>query len=431
MKHKFLLILLIITNLTAFAQLMQFQQGKKYFMEDDYVKAMEYFNQAIAQERSGNKELLTEAYYLRGLTWIRLHGEAYASDNIQEQKRYSDAMLSAFRDFKSSLANDNGQFTRQIDIEMKSLHHPLLQEGLKSLNDYNDLVYNGKTDQKLLARAEDYLSAAHEIRDTYLVNDLLGQVALDKGKKEDAVRFFRQAIALYTGHLPDEPDFLMAYVYYRLAALHKTDSIRIAMQETEAGIKLMKEEHARFEELREQIGPKRARQMQEEYELGLTDLENMKMDLYLSDPALYVEAVHAFEQKLNETPDNINLLIGYASLLERSDEPKAIKTYEKVIAIDSGQVIALFNLGALHYGNGKESLELAQKTTDDQQFAILMEDAIASFELARPFFERVMTLEPGSLDSIRALKTIAFVTDDRTAYDYYDTLEKQAVEKQK
>lgn len=431
MKSRLILTFLMIHALLANAQLMQFQQGKNYFMEDDYVKALEYFNQAIAQERSGNKDLLTEAYYLRGLTWIRLHGEAYSGDNLQDQKRYVDALLNAYRDLKLSLEHDNGQYWKQIDMEIKNLHHPLLQEGLKSLNEYNDQVYLGKPVAKVLDRAEEYLEAAHEIRDSYLVNDLLGQVALDRGEQESARGYFRQAITLYTAQLPEEPDFLMAYVYYRLAALYKSDSISQAMQEAQDGIRMMEQEYRRFSEMKGRMGPKRADQMEEDYRLAMKDLQNLELDLYLSDPSKYVEALAVFERKVAASPDDVSLLLGYASLLEQTDKTRAMMTYEQILALDSTQEIALFNLGALYYGNAKQSLELAQKTPDDQQFALLMEDAVASFEQAKPYFERVLVLDPGSLDAVRALKTIAFVTDDRAAYDRYDEQERQIELKQK
>ena len=152
-------------------------------------------------------------------------------------------LLLAYQDYKKSLGYDNGDQWKKIDLEIKNLHHALLQEGLASLNEYNDLVFNGKTDPEILARAEDYLVSAHEIRETYLVCDLLGQVYLDKGQKQEAAGYFTKAEKLYSEKLPQEPDFLMAYVFYRLAAIHKPDSIRLAMQDDQRGLILMESEH--------------------------------------------------------------------------------------------------------------------------------------------------------------------------------------------
>lgn len=420
------LILLAFFTLNSFisaAQLMQFDQAKKYFMDGQYYKALEFFNQAISQERNGNTELLVEAHYLRGLTYIRLHGEAFAGDNKEEQKRFEDALLSAYRDFMSSLKYDKGEYYKKIDLEIKNLHHSLLQEGLKSLNDYNNLVYNGKTDPKLLKRADDYLIAAHEIRDTYLVNDLLGQVNLNKGMKKEARAYFTRSAELYTGQLPDEPDFLMAYVYYRLAAIDKQDSVRIALQNAERGIRLMESEYERFVAIKGNLAPSRIEEMESQYALGMKDLENIKLDLYLSSQDLYVEALHVFEEKLLATPDNVEILVAYASLLERSDKEKAIETYKKVLQIDPENRFALFNTGALYYGKGKELFELAQKEDISKQYQILTEEAIQDFELARPYFEKVLELDPASLETILALKTIAYILDDKDAYLKYQVME--------
>jgi len=407
----------------ANAQTSKVQQGKNYFMDGEYNKALEYFNQAIIQDRSMTPEMLSDACYYRGLTYVRMYNEAFTGENKDDQRLYKDALLSAYRDFKSSLGYDSGDQWKKIDLEIKNLHHSLLQEGLTSLNAYNDLVYNGKPDPKLLARAEDYLFATHEIRESYLVCDLIGQVYLDKGLKEEAADYFSRSERLYTEKLPEEPDFLMAYVFYRLAAIHKPDSIRLAMQDNQRGLSLLESEHARFITVKDKLTPARAQQMEEQYQLALQDLNNLKLDLYLSDTDYYVEALHVFEEELSKKPENIDILIGYASLLEKSDKEKAIRIYQKVLNLDSHNSIALFNLGALHYARGKAIFDTAKNASEDKQFEILMAEAISSFKTARPYFEQALTEDPASLEIIQALKTIAFVLDDKPAYEKYQEME--------
>jgi len=406
------------------AQLMQFQQGKKLFIEGDYQRSLDYFNQAISQERSGNQELLAEAHYLRGLNYIRLYGEAFAGDNTALQKRYADALLSAYNDFVSSLKYDKGQYWQRIDNEMKNLHQPLLQEGLKSLNEYNDLVFNGRTDKNLLKRAEDYLMATHDIRDSYLVNDLLGQVALDKGNKDEAEKYFSRAEKLYTDSPPDEPDFLMAYVFYRLAAIHKTGDIRKAMDDARRGTRLMESEYDRFSKMKYNMAPPRIMQLEEQYRLAMQDLHNLTLDLHLNSPDMYVEALGVFEEELAADPENINVLTGYASLLEKTDKTGAIKVYEKILALEPDNQVVLFNLGVLNYTRGKEMFDLAQTTTDNDQFSLLLEEATQYFDIAKPYFEKVLSIDPKSLDAVQALKIIAFVLDDKEDYLKYQALEK-------
>ena len=365
----------------------------------------------------------SQAYYYRGLTYVRLYNEAYAGEDAALQKSLKDALLSAYNDYKSSLQNDNGILWKQIDLEVKNLHHPLLQEGLTALNEYNQQVFQGKTDPKLLARAEDYLKAAHEIKETYLVCDLLGQVNLDKGLKQEALVYFEKAEKLYTQNLPEMPDFLMAYVFYRMAAIHKSDDIRLAMQDNQQGINLMTSEYDRFLLIRDKLSPERAEQLEEQYMLAMKDLNNLKLDLYLSDDALYVEAVHVFEEELMKDTANVDLKIGYASLMEKTDKEKALEVYKEVIALDPHNSTALFNTGALLYSKGKELFATAQKTTDNGQFELLVEEANKDFRLAKPYFEQALAEDPGSLETIQALKTIAFVLDDKEEYGKYQELE--------
>jgi tetratricopeptide (TPR) repeat protein len=420
-------VILLISTLTwvtpAMTQTKTLEQGKEYFTNGSYSKALEMFNQTIRQEKSLSKEALSEACYYRGLTYVRLYNEAFTGKDKDEQELYKDALLLAYQDYKKSLGYDNGDQWKKIDLEIKNLHHALLQEGLSSLNDYNDLVYKGKPDPEMLSRAEDYLVAAHEIRETYLVCDLLGQVCLDKGQKQEAAGYFSKAERLYSEKLPQEPDFLMAYVFYRLAAIHKPDSIRLAMQDDQRGLAFMESEHARYLGLKDKLAADRAKQLEDQYELGLRDLNNLKLDLYMSDTALYVEALHVFETELLKSPADIDLLIGYASLLEKSDKEKAIITYKSALEIDPGNSIALFNLGALYYAKGKALFEKSQDISDNTQYDILVKEALTDFETARPYFEQALAKDPSSLETIQALKTIAFVVDDQPSYKKYQDME--------
>lgn len=421
----FLLISTFIRVTPATAQTKTLEQGKEYFTAASYAKALEMFNQTIRQERSLAPEVLGEAYYYRGLTYVRLYNEAFGGQNKDDQKLYKDALLLAYRDYKKSLGYYNGEQWKKIDLEIKNLHHPLLQEGLAALNEYNDLVFNKKTDPELLVRAEEYLEAAHEIRESYLVCDLLGQVCLDKGQKQQAAIYFTKSEKIYSEKLPQEPDFLMAYVFYRLAAIHKTDSIRLAMQDDQRGLVLMESEHTRYLGLKDKMTAERAVQLEDQYQQGLRDLNNLKLDLYMSDTALYVEALHVFEQELAKKPKDIDLLVGYASLQEKSDKEKAITTYKKALEIDSNNTMALFNLGALYYAKGKALFDKSQEITDKKQYEIIVKEAMSDFETARPYFERALVQDPSSLETVQALKTIAFVMDDQPSYQKYQDMESQ------
>jgi tetratricopeptide (TPR) repeat protein len=405
------------------AQTSKLQQGIDHFMDGSYYKAMEYFNQAISTDRTMSREMLTQAYYYRGLTYIRLYNEAYSGDSKEDQGIFRDALLDAYKDFKSGLGYDDGKAWKQIDLEIKNLHHPLLQEGLISLNTYNDLVFNKKPDPKVLARAEEFLLAAHEIRESYIVCDLLGQVYLDKGQKGEAAVLFEKSEKLYNEKLPEQPDFLMAYVFYRQAAIHKQDDIRLAMQDNQRGLNFLESEYTRFIFMKDKLEPTRAKELESQYKQAIQDLNNLKLDLYLSNTDEYVEALHVFEEQIAAEPENVDILVGYASLLEQSDKERAILTYKKALGMDPKNPIALYNLGALYYSKGKDLLETAGKTTDDTQYNILTEEAMSNFRTAQTYFEQALAGDPASIEIVQALKTIAFILDDLASYDKYKDLE--------
>jgi Tfp pilus assembly protein PilF len=421
-----LCIISVAANLPSFAQSSKLQQGIESFTKGSYNRALEYLTIAISQEKSLTGDMIAQAYYYRGLTYVRLYNEAFSSDDETSQKQYNEALLSAYNDYKASLSHDEGQLWKQIDLEVKALFHPLLQEGLLSLNKYNEQVFQHNPDPKLLERAEEYLVAAHEIRETYLVCDLLGQVYLDKGNKTDAAASFSKSEKLYSEKLPEVPDFLMAYVFYRLSAIHKSSDIRLALQDNQRGINLMHSEYDRFIFMKDKLPAGKATELEGQYKLAIKDLNNMKLDLYSGDDALYIEAIHVFEEEISQDTSNADLLTGYGSLLEKTDKAKAISVYQKALAIDSTNTVALFNTGALYYAKGKEMFETAQKTSENKQYNLLIKEADNYFRQARPYFEKALLLEPGSSETIQALKTIAFVLDDQDAYLKYQDMENKA-----
>ncbi len=415
-------------NLHAQVNTDDLQQGMENFTSGNYEEALEYLNRAVTRDKTLSPDMLCKAYYYRGLTYLRIHREVLAGDDQSRQKQYKDAILLSYKDFKSSLGYDNGTQWQQIDLEIKNLHHPLLQEGLISLNEYNHLAGKGIAANELLDRAGHYLLAAREIRETYLVSDLLGQVYLHKGMYSEAESYFLKSEKLYTDKLPAEPDFLMAYVFYRLAVIHKPENVRNSLQDIQRGVKLIESEHARFDTIRVKLSPERVGQMENQYRQAMRDLRDLKLDLYLDDNDLYVEAVHAFEQELSTSPDDTRLLTGYASLLEQTDREKAITVYLKILSLDPQQSIALFNLGALYYSKGKELLETAGKTADDQQYQILLNGATDNFKLSRDYFEMALAGDPGSLETVQALKTIAYILDDKEDYLRYQEMESRMKE---
>ena len=422
------IILLSLTGIflafPSVAQLSKLQIGRDYFVNGDYRKALEYFNQAIDQDKSVSWDLLSEACYLRGVTYIRLYNQAFTGSDPAQKKLYRDALLSAYRDFKSSIEHDEGPLLDEIDQELKNLHHPLLQEGLASLNDYNTTVYNGKPDERQLKRAEDYIVAAHEIRENYLVCDLLGQVYLNKGMKTEAAGYFSKSEQEYSENLPEMPDFMMAYVFYRLAAIHKETDISLAIDDYRRGNKLMESEYIRFQPMKAALGRDRSNEMEDQYRLAMNDLHNLKLDLFAARTDHLSEALLVFEDELAENPGDVKIMTGYASLLEKIDPDKAIEEYEKILDLDSLNAIALFNLGALNYDKGKKLFESAQQSDEKKLAKEWENDATTYFISAQHFFEKSLSVEPGSAETINALKTIAFVLDDKKAYKFYEEMEK-------
>jgi len=83
------------------------------------------------------------------------------------------------------------------------------------------------------------------------------------------------------------------------------------------------------------------------YEKGMKDLVGFELDIYIHEASTEEEAQLRFNEVLVLYPEDYDMHIAYANLLEKTDPEMAIEEYKTAISINESREIAYFNLGAL------------------------------------------------------------------------------------
>ena len=418
---KVILIVLLFISQKSFTQDLRFTSGMEYYKGGKYNLALEEFNGALQNPARLSREVLPQAYFFRALTEVRLYNNAIisgGSDTTADNRSY---LLDAYNDYKSALLNDDGNWWKKIDTELKNLTPYLLRIGLEALNNSNDLKGKGKVFQGEAEVAEEFLSAAKDIDETYLVNDLLGQAEMNLKKYPAALSDFARSEDLYRSKPPDIPDFLIGYVLFRMAEIQykeKGDVTR-ALNDIQRGKELVQKEYDRLRKMQAEKNSGELKEAENKYIGVYKDLTDMEIQLLMQSPEKYQQAVSLFENQIRNNPNDPDLYIGYASMLEKTDPDKSLEMYKKALQLDSNNITALFNAGAMLYNKAREYYEQSGQEKNSDKFKILMDEALDDFGRAKPYFEKYIALSPDSSEALEALKSIAMVLDDQSSYTKY------------
>ena len=143
--------------------------------------------------------------------------------------------------------------------------------------------------------------------------------------------------------------------------------------------------------------------------------------MLLNDPERYALAEREFSEALVQNPDDYELLLGFASLLEATDRKRAIPVYEQAIRADPDRRTAYFNLAVMLFNDGAE-LFTALKDEPDLTLRRSAQELIGSrFAAAVPLFEKAHTLERLNEDALDALIQMAtYLKRDKDVQRYKD-----------
>lgn len=374
------------------------------FSEGDYQKAYEYSGDALVNIDELSGDYVAAAWYYLAKSRIQLLRLAMETGDQEKLLKMQHALIESYIDYKEALRTADHQLQQDIEYDLAGLYNPILQTGLSALNTGNDPQQPENVRLAALNAAKGYLEAAKDISSTYLAADLLGQVHLALGDSAAAHRLFDESIRSYQAKPPAEGDFLIAYVVFRKALIeaYQEKNSGKAIATLVLGENLLKKEYSRLSAAGT-LKPEKIRK----YEKGMRDLIRFELELYIGDDALADDALVRFREVMLLYPEDYDIHIAYANLLEKSDPRLAIEEYLTAISIDESREIAYYNLGALYNNLGSENYLAGLNANDEQTADSLYNEANKEFRDAYRYMEAAYRLNPYSLETIRALVQLA------------------------
>ena len=398
----FLLSSLMLTSLTG--QNSKVSNAIQAFSQGNYQKAYELSGDALANIDILSGDYISAAYYYLAKSRIQVLRMAMETGDQEKLAGMHNALIESYYDYKSALENAGHQLQADIRADLAGLYNPILQTGLAALNTGNDASEPNDVRHAALKAAIGYLGAAKDISPTYLACDLLGQTYFALGDSAEAHVLFGESINKYKSKPPAQADFLMAYVFFRKAIIERygQKNNTMTLSTLMDGQNLLNSEYSKHS-----ANGTLTQQQRQDYNNGMIDLIGFELDIYLNDPVLIEEAIVRFQEVLLMYPEDYDIHVAYASLLEDIDLLLAIDAYETAISIDDSKELAYFNLGAVYNNLASEYYLKGLNHDDDAVADSLYNEANQCFRKAYTYMEEAYRLNPNSIQTIEALIQLA------------------------
>ena len=424
----------------SFAQDSKVTTGVIAYQQQDYEKAISSLDEALKDPTLLKESNVPKAYYFRGNSLFQLYQKAAKEGNEVILEKYNDALLRAYDDFQVARKSDIGEWNAKAFSQLTILRPSLLQVGLGMLNYSYQQNISENDKSKALQTAEDYLKKTLEIDDEdYMPHDLLAQVYYQKEEYQKALPHFLDAKNYYQSDLPQRPDFLIAYVYYRLATIYRyyqhdqndpnatasPEDLEKALQTIQEGKRVLQIEYQRFSKTRVGYSGAQVQRLEQQYQNVKNDLSKFELDLFLVMPDKYQEAVEKFKMAVEKEPGNYTIHVAYAQLLEVTDAEAAIAAYQKAIAVDASQTIAHFNIGAIYVNRAAELSRVANQQSNLDEAEVYNQQSLESLRKAKPHMENALETAPEELAIVNALMNICINLDEMEDYEKYREMKKQ------
>lgn len=399
-----IIIVLLLTTFVGFSSLLS-QNSKvsnaiQAFSDGEYEKTYELAGDALASIDELSGDYIAAAYYYLAKSRVQVLRLAMENRDQEKLQSMQNALIESYFDYMEALKTADHKLQADIQNDLNGLFNPILQTGLSALNTGNNTDQPENVRHAALLAAKGYLEAAWDISPTYLACDLLGQAKMALGDTATAYEHFSESTTTYKQRPPIEADFLMAYVFFRKAIIERywQNNNGLALATLMDGENMLNTDYSRHS-LNGTLSP----QQRMAYDHGIMDLIGFELDIYLNDPTLREDALVRFQEVLILYPEDYNINLAYANILENVDALLSIDAYKTAISIDDSQDLAYFNIGAVYNNLGSEAYLQGLNQDDDIIADSLYNDANLYFRNAFTYMEQAYQLNSHSLQTIRAL----------------------------
>lgn len=404
---------------SAYNYLRYYDQSKK---TQDLLDAQKNIDEAITHEKTMNE---AKTWYYRGNVYFAISNSK--APEFANQK--ADAAEKALKSYlKALVLNFKDPELQKLDLEKNQAD---VMKFFTAINDKSTKYVDQMWTADIIGQKFPYLS------NTFLN---LGVEYYTKEKNyQKAMENFEAAVG--TSALTGKVDSLG--MYYTAMASEKAGNKDKAIQLYEA-LTQMKYQgdgdgpriYLALSQLYKEKGDK---------EKSMKVLQNGRK-AYPEDKNLILEELNYYlaSGKLNEALDNLNLAISkdpnnhilyfalgtvYDNLANPEKDKKqpseaeykdyiakAEQAYKKAIEIKPDYFDAVYNLGALYFNQGVKINDAAQTIADNAKYAAEIKKADEKFNLALPYLEKALELQPNDRNTLVSLKQLYARTGQSEKY---------------
>ncbi|MDX2247680.1 MAG: tetratricopeptide repeat protein [Bacteroidia bacterium] len=380
------LVFTIALLVSVFAQKSKITTGVLALQSGKPGEAIIKFEEALAKPEliKSGKDIakayynLSQAYYQAGLDSALM-------------KTYPDALFKAADNYTLALNHPEGAgFQKQaiLDNAEGNLWGALFNAGATVFNEETE-----GADKKALQ----YFTTADKISpNNFLTNRMVGTCHLVLLDTANSIVYFEKAIKIYKDKYVTATEGVealkqtdeykkdseqMSFLYQQLSLIYE------AQHDAGKGLALLNEGSTVLPEDK--------------------DIKRMELIIYQKHPELFAEAVSKFETAIKDNPEDANIKLAYAGLLEQSGKSDdAFKLYEEVYRMNNQDLSANYGMGAYYINKAASISEAKMKLDDEDKIEVMNKEIIALLEKAYPFMKWLHEQQPNEREWLSQLVTI-------------------------
>lgn len=361
---------LIIT--TSYAQYDgKVTSGVVEYDNGSYEKAIGFLEEALEHKDQLNEKNLPKAYFYLGSAYYALAKDKAAKEDFSDASQAT----SAFHAFEEVLKIEDKKWTKKTIEQLNGLDQVLLLSGYKLITEKNY-----ETALPIIACSV----KINELSDTpnWVSYDFYGQSLLETSDSIAALSYFEKAITTYTSESTEKPDASISYVFLRasMVTLELKGDIDKALKFLDEGLAALEAEKNKLASAKNLTPEYKNTFINEWYPNAKQDLEKSKLNILLQNPEKLDQALKEFEAAVNANPDNYQLWMAYAQLMEEKNIDKAAEIYIKAIKINPTEFMGHYNLAALYINEGNRMYNMAAATHDNNTATQLKKRAAIYYE---------------------------------------------------
>ncbi|MEM7657440.1 MAG: hypothetical protein AAF399_15005 [Bacteroidota bacterium] len=163
--------------------------------------------------------------------------------------------------------------------------------------------------------------------------------------------------------------------------------------------------------------------------LTITDAEDIKrqeLNIYQQNPQLLDRAKTKFESAIAASPDDVQIKLAYASMLERNEQADdAYELYKEVYETDPTQIGGIYGVGAYYINKAAAISDAKMAINDDDEIEAMDKEIIGLLEKAYPYMQKLHELQPTQREWLSQLINIApILGKDDEMEAYYEKMKK-------